>query len=224
MSVVKIGDRDVTIPRFSAFKIVYAGEIVAAIARKYPAIMLDLAKFTREYEKENSVRITRAMAKTPRFQDYGFGSKDFEPDGFVELPQSPTIYEQVFAVFPQIMEAARADVVTLVALILAPNSELADEDENGTVDDYLKGKSRRLLHEAEADQLVDVVVATSELLREQFAHKMGDAGNALALLTGTAPSDNAKTPTDNSPESSSDSPTASDGTDEQSSTALAGKS
>lgn len=209
MAEVKVGDSSLTIPRFSAFKVVRAGRLVAEIAKKYPQVILDMAKFTREYEDQNSIVITRAMAKTPRFQDYGFGTRDFDDDGIVRLPQSPSMQEQIFAVLPQIMDAAEHEVLQLCALVLAPNSELEAADADDSVDEYLKTEAKKLLHKADGDQLIDIAVVAATVAREQFAHKLGDAGNALALFTD--PNGNSAQTTPKSPESSIDSPAPMDG-------------
>lgn len=217
MAEVKVGDRTVTIPRFSGFKVVRAGRIVKELTKKYPSILFDIAAFTREYEEKNAVRVTRAMAKLPRYEDIGLTERDFGDKEFVEFPQSPSTPEQIAAVFPQIMEAAEGEIVELLALILAPNSELADTDEEGTVDEYLTKEGRKLLHSSDADQLVDVALVAVEVLRDQFSKKMDEVGKLRALVDPQAAAAAMREAKKNSPESSTDSPAHTDGaTDERS--------
>lgn len=225
MAEVKVGDRTVTIPRFSGFKVVRAGRIVKELTRKYPSVLFDIASFTREYEERNSVRVTRAMAKLPRYEQIGLTDRDFGDKEFVEFPQSPSTPEQIAAVFPQIMEAAESEIVTLLALILAPNSELADHDEAGDVDEYLSKEGKKLLHSADADQLVDVALVAVDVLRDQFAKKIDEVGKLRALVDPQAAATAARqAKKENSPESSTDSDAPTDGATDTQRTASVGVS
>ncbi len=209
MKEVRIGERNVTIPRFSAFKIARSGRLISQIAKAYPTIMFDVAKFERDYEEQNTIRITKTMAQLPRFDSLALTDEDFEGREFVELPRSPSNGQMFASVFPQIMEAAEGDVITLFALVLAPNKELEEADENDGIDEYLKTSARKLLHEAFADQLLDAAIVVAQVLAEQFAGKIDEAGKAAASLQDQVTG--AKST--NSPESSTDSPTPTDGTE-----------
>lgn len=225
MRDVKIGDRDKTIPKFSGYKVVRAGRIVKAITQKYPSIVADMAKFERDFETQNTVRITRAMSKLPKFQALGLTNRDFEKVDFVEYPQSPSQWQIVASVFPAIMDIAESEIAVLLALVLAPNSELAEKDDDGAIDEYLHAEGRKLLFEADADQVWDVAVAVGEILNEQFAQKLGDSGNLIALFSGNvtpggANQESKKT----SPESSTDSPEPTGGPEDKSSTIQVGAS
>lgn len=216
MKEVRIGDRNVTIPRFSAFKIVRAGRLIAKISKAYPTIMFDVARFERDFEASNKVQITRAMAKMPKFAALDLDDEDFQGKDFVEFPSSPNDYQRFASVFPAIMDVAEEDVVKLIALVLAPNKVLEEQDEDDTVDEYLRAEGKKLLHEAEGDQLIDVCISVAEVLKEQFAEKVSDAGKAFMALRENG------TPTTNSPESSIGSDVPTDGTEAESSTVLSG--
>lgn len=215
MKEVRIGERNVTIPRFSAFKIVRAGRLIAKIAKAYPTIMFDVAKFERDYETANAVRITKSMAQLPRFVPLGLTDADFEGREYVEIPNSPNDWQRFAAVFPEVMTVGEEDVVSLLALILAPNVELEEEDENDNVDEYLRKKGKALLHEAEGDQLFDACIRVAEVLQDQFASKIDEAGNAIAGLTNRAVSPAANG--NNSQNSSIDSDAPTDGIEAESS-------
>lgn len=219
MKEVRIGERNVTIPRFSAFKIARSGRLIAQIAKAYPTVMFDVAKFERDYETQNAVRITKTMAQLPRFESLALADEDFEGKKYVELPRSPSKAQMFASVFPQIMEAAEGDVMTLFALVLAPNKELEEADENDAVDEYLKKSTKALLHEAFADQLLDAAIVVAQVLADQFANKIDEVGKAAASLQGQMSPEANST---NSPESSTDSPTPTDGNETESSTGSSG--
>jgi hypothetical protein len=214
MKEVRIGERNVTIPRFSAFKIVRSGRLIAKIAKAYPTIMFDVAKFERDYETANAVRITKTMAQLPRFVPLGLTDADFEGREYVEIPNSPNDWQRFASVFPEVMSVGEEDVVSLLALVLAPNKELEEEDESDSVDEYLRKKGKALLHEAEGDQLLDACIAVAEVLKEQFASKIDEAGNAIAAFTSNG---NAATNGQNSQNSSTDSDGLTVGTEAESS-------
>lgn len=93
--------------------------------------------------------------------------------------------EQFAALFPVIWGAAESSVVELLALVLAPNNELADADERGEVDAYLAARGRRLLHESQLNELVDLAATVGLLIRSAFDGISGDALERLtAVITG----------------------------------------
>lgn len=184
MKEVRIGERNVTIPRFSAFKVARSGRLIAKITKAYPTIMFDVARFERDFETSNTIKITRAMAKLPKFEPLDLSDDDFGDKDFVEFPSSPSNWQRFAAVFPQVMDVAEEDVVSLLALVLAPNKTLEEQDEDGNVNEWLRAEGRKLLHEMHGEQLIDVAIVVAEALREQFEQKIDEAGKAIAELTG----------------------------------------
>jgi hypothetical protein len=226
MSEVRIGDRTYVVGKFSAFKVLRASRIVGRIMRAYPEIALDDGRFVADFERFNTVRITRAMAKLPRFAALGLEPADFEGRDAIEFPTPPPAAARVMNVFPKAVAAAEADVMLLFALMLASNTELEEHDDAGDVDEWLVGQSRKLAHRAaDAGELVDVAVAVAETLREQFGSRGDSWGKLLALFTESpAPSSSATTTTASSPGSSTDSPEPTDGPADTSSTVSSGAS
>lgn len=254
---VRLGDRNVVVPRFNGYKATVAGEIIATITKEAPGIADKAAEFRRNYEAQHVERVTRAEAKLPRnmkvipLRDENgelrltedgavaidrvpiFRDEDFGESGVIEIPSSPTQQEQFGAVFPYVWELARNEIVKLIALVTAPNSELAEADENGTVDDFLTKTGKRILHEADIDQIVEALGVAAEVLREQFAGKPGIVGKIATFIDaalGTmdvqpeAPIQDETTPSESAPSSSTDSPEPTDGTVETRSTEPIGAS
>lgn len=252
---VRIGDRNVVVPRFNGYKATVAGEIIAKVTEESPKIANAAAAFRLDYEQKNVERITRAEAKLPRNMrkrpvidpetgEYReaedgrialelvpvFSDGDFDESGVIEIPSSPTTQEQVAAVFPMIWKLARDEIVTLLALVTAPNRELADADEDGTIDEYLKTKGREILHEGDLDQIVEALVVAIEVLRDQFKGKPGAVGKIAAFFDNLLTSENAETatsdeaPPTSKPSSSIDSPERTDGREGSLSTSASGAS
>ena len=248
---VRIGDRSIPIPRFNGYKASIAGEIISTISENTPAIQEVMLAFTREYEKKNIITISRAEARLDRYQrpvilhdDDGnprmtsegfvaiervpvFEDKDFNAAGVVEIPSSPTTQEQLMAVFPMIWRLAREEVIRLLALVTAPNSELMNADEEGSVDDYLAKQGKRILHEGDLDQIVDVLTIGMDVLSSQFRNKPGLPGKIAAFLDQTLSGamdaePNASMQKSSDPESLTDSPAPTGGDEETPSTEQVG--
>lgn len=196
---VTVGDRTYALPALNGFKAVRAARLVSEVAKCAPAVTDKLTQLRKDYAGVNALVVTPTLAKLPRFQrivvdeqgneheEAMFTAADFEASGGeVRIPQDPPVSDQIMAVFPIVFEAAEQQVVELFALLTAPNSELADADESGTVDDYLKKSGRKLLHAATLEQLVDLAVAAAEIVTESLTKDGGSAlGKAMGVMQGT---------------------------------------
>lgn len=228
MTEVRIGESNVVVPTFTGFKIARAGRLIAAITEAYPGIVSDVAAFTREYESQNAARVTPDMAKMPRFKRWNLKPADFGDKGFLEIPTSPTTREQVIAAFPKVFKVAERDVTQLLALVVLSNQELAETDEEGGdegVDALIEKRARKLLHEAQFEQLIAVAIVAANVLQEQFNAQKDEAGELFSLLTGkqTGSDEARKNENDeNAPNSSSASDAPTDGQGAKSSTASRG--
>lgn len=185
-----IGDRQVTVPALNGFKAVRAGRLVAEASEVMPQVNEALADLRKRYSNEMALTITPQMAKLPRFQRTIdgetrplFTEEDFaQAGGAIKVPQDPPRQEVILAVFPLAFKHVEKQLVELLALVIAPNSELQREDESGTVDEYLTREGKRLLHEATIDQLLELAVAAIEQVSAALA---GDSlGKAVAAATG----------------------------------------
>ena len=235
MTELKVGDRQVSLPELNGFKAVRAARLVSEVMKCAPQVNERLSQLRAEYADVNALVVTPALAKLPRFQrtvldEDGterqvpiFTAEDFEAaGGEIRIPQDPPLPEQIIAVFPVVWGAAEQQVVELLALLIAPNSELADADDNGTVDEYLAASARKLLHAATLDQLVELAVASIEQVVAALTKDGGNAvERALGAVTGTAPSTPSQT-TSSTQASSTESDEPTDGAAGPSSTEAPG--
>lgn len=208
MTEVRVGDRSVALPELNGFKAVRAMRLMSEVARVVPEVSGVLARLREDYAEQNALVITPALARLPRFQrevldedgtvrdEPMFSDADFEAaGGEIRVPQDPPVMEQIVAVFPVVFDAAEGKVVELLALLLAPNSELADADEEGTVDEYLKSHGKKLLHSASFDQLIAIIVAAVETVTNALSSDGGGAlEKVIGAITGVEETTEGKTP------------------------------
>lgn len=194
MTEVKVGDRSLALPELNGFKAVRAMRLLSEVARVVPEVSGILAKLREDYAQQNALVITPSLARLPRFQrevvgedgsvydEPMFTDADFEAaGGEIRVPQDPPMAEQIVAVFPVVFGAAEEKVIELLALLLAPSSELAEADEEGTVDEYLKQQGKKLLHAATLEQLIAIIVAAVETV---MAALSSNGGGALEKVIG----------------------------------------
>jgi hypothetical protein len=222
MTEIQVGDRTIPLPALNGYKAVRAARLVAEAARCAPEVNERLAALRKDYATENALIITPDLAKLPRFQRIEidsdgkekeipmFSEEDFEAaGGEIRIPQEPPVSEQVIAIFPTVFEAAESQIIELLALLISPNSELAEADEDGTADEYLKKAGRNLLHTASLDQLVTLAVAAVEQVSEAL---VADGGAALERAMGAVRGNGSRTETSTpTPPSTQGSPIASEG-------------
>lgn len=217
---VTIGESTVTIQRFKGFKALEVARIVADISEQVPEIQQEIAEFTNTYEESNTIKITPGMAMLPRFVGLGLTDDHFaRAGGVIEVPVSPKTWEQVAAVFPSIFGAARDEVVKLLALLTTPNSKLREWDDADTVDDELTKAGKALLHDADFDEYVDLIVAAAEVIQEQFKGKSDVVGKLAGLWSGQKAK---ATGSRKKPESSTASPELTDGAEPKPSSGSSG--
>lgn len=181
--VVEVGDEKFTIQRFRGLKAIMAMASMTRIAREVPDVMADAVK---QYQRRNTVTITEDMARLPRWRS--FTTEDFDAAEAksgrreIEIPAPMTANEQVMYALPTLLEHARKEVTRLIALLIIPNEELREADKTDKVEDALDKYEELLLMEAEIDQLVDVALAASDVLKEQMGERKDRLGNMLAGL------------------------------------------
>lgn len=183
---VKLGDRNITIEGFRAFRAIHAGEILSDIIEAVPNLADKMAEFAQTQREKNVVVINRATAEW-RWPDevVTISEAAWEASGHkLEISEPPTLQAQVMHVFPDIFKAARDHVLRLLALLAASNSELREWDDAGEaeIEKGLKGWEKRILHDAEVSDLIDLLIASLEVIREQFSGKADELGKLLSLL------------------------------------------
>ena len=246
---VTVGDTTVSIQRFKGFKAVRAAQILARVTEEVQAIMRTQREFIAQYRVDNVLTITKgeAMERARSFRGAAAQAEaENEPaaaarlysaaeswDGAVlqmgdteelRLPQNPSEEEVGLVVLGKAVELIDGEAKQLLALILAPNSELATADDEDRVDGYLDERGKALFREADVDQLVDVALAAWETIQEQFAGKADQLGKLRRAIRPTAAEEEETQKPKSSPESSTPSPSPTAGTGEPSSTESPGTS
>lgn len=227
---IVLGRHNVTVEPFSGRKAMRAFRLLRHISSGTPAIMKSWASFVREYERDNGVELSRAEAlfefppvKEPesgrvlrpgRFDH--LSDEDWAASGNkVRLPKSPTLPEQIAAVFPEAFDLAETEVLRLLALVAMPNDEVKERRED--LGEALDALAEDLL-DAPFDALLELAVIGGETVDEQYRRKaeaLGDRmGNALRLV-GLDPKalqrSTTSTTSTSRPASSTDSPPPTDG-------------
>ena len=182
---VTLGGLSVTVQRFSTFKVIEATAIVTSVMEEIPELGEKIATFQRTYAAENEMSISRATAELryPPEQLANISEEAWAAsDNRLVVPGSPSVVDIAAHVFPDVFRVAQEQILRLLALVAAPNDELRRADEAGNVEEYLSQKAKALRHE-DAGELLDLLVATAEVLTDQF-DTGGDRLGPLGRLIG----------------------------------------
>lgn len=180
---VHIGDKDYPIQRFRGLKAILAMAAMTRIVREVPDILADV---TKEYTRRHVVFVTEGMARLPRWS--GFTTEDFDTAEAstgkreIELPAPMSPQEQLLQAMPRLLEQARKEVVRLLAILIVPNAELQEADENDRVEQVLDQHKNLLLYEAELDELADLALAAHEVLTDQLSSRKDRLGKMVESL------------------------------------------
>lgn len=183
MPEARIGDRTIEVRPFKAYKATLALEYLGEIGNAFPGIVQELALFDREYAKANAIEIPRATFEWRYPDDAKRVSEEAwqQSGGRVIMPAEPSGWEQFMHMFPKVYGEARQHVIDLITVVVIPDSDFEKWDAEGgeeQVDVEVQARRKTLLHEAELDQLVDLLAVTWEVLQKQFE------GKAEAIRTG----------------------------------------
>lgn len=176
---VRVGERTYTLAPFRAFKAVHAGEIIARVSEQVSQLMEEDVAYQRRYAEENTSRLTRGVARLRGYENW--------PDGeeFVDLPGMPAVEERVANVFPKAFKLARDEVLQLLALIVIPNSDLRKAEADGRVDEALREVGEELFYEAEWGELLELLAAASDQIRDTFESHRETLGKLRGLISRT---------------------------------------
>lgn len=185
---VQIGDREVTLQSFKAFKGAHVLAMMAEIGDEAKAIAGRYRDFTREYRETHSVRVTEAVASirgwdVPEVQ----WKVDDQGGRYVELPESPSDEIAFLEVFEAAWTLARIHVIRVLALLLVDNSELAEAEDEGPeqVAELLDKQGKRLMREAEMWEIVDLAHAARLLIVREMESRAEKVGKLRGLLSTT---------------------------------------
>lgn len=189
-------EETVTIGRFKGFK---ATEMLAHLGELYeqvPEIERAMLEFERQYVRDNVVRIPRAYYEAQAPEEAAKVSEEAwaAAGGYIELPgNEPGLGRTLMHVFPLVMRLARRRMFDILALAICPNSELEQLDIDDDLADALYGKDgalkphrAKLLHHAEAQELLALATAVAEVINDQFGDTDIDGGG-LGKLAAALP-------------------------------------
>lgn len=238
---VTIGGKPYTIQKFRGLKAILVMASMTRIARDIPDLLADA---TKAYYERNTITITEAMSKLPRWE--GFSTEDFDKaeaktgKRVVELPAPITAREQVLTALPALLENARTEIIRLFAILVIPSGELMAADKANTVNTALDKYGDLFLYEAELDELVEVALAAQDSIAQLNPETQARLGEMLRSLTkslglnwGPQSTQAPQTPettltpptsTDDAPTSLTDSPAPTDGQENRLSMASPGVS
>lgn len=174
---VQIGGETYHIARFRGLKASIAGALMSRVMREVPQIQDRVSEFRKQFKESNSLTLTPAMAKLPRFEMLGLTTEDFAAaGGNIELPEEPDQGTILVNVFPDLFELAQKELQRFLALIIIPNPELESADDADNVDEVLTRWGKKLMREGDLDELLELMVIGSEVLKEQMASKRDRLG------------------------------------------------
>lgn len=176
-----IGEREVRVTRFRAFKAFVAGDIMAQIGDEVEALVEKHATFQRDYRENHQVRLDKKTSHALGYDipDSEFGDGD---DGFIMLPASPSDEEVFFHLFPAGFKVARDQIIKLIGLVVISNDDLqaAEGDEN--VGEVLDARGKELLFEGDIEDILRLVLVTVEAVKDQLSGLDEVLGKLRGLL------------------------------------------
>lgn len=236
---VEIGDDTITIGRFRGLRALEAAAAVSRMMKEVPQLQDEITKFSKEYRANNSIELTFALSRTPAFLSLGLSREDFEANGgTINLPEPPTVQQQLIAALPTMLDMARKHLTALIGVVTIGNDELEAADDNDMVEEAIVSAGKRIVRKAYVEQLAEVILASYEVLedefkgREEVTKRLGEAWTRVRRSMSQNPleemeaeiASTQETSSDSAQSSSIDSPTPTDGTGEPSSTASPGAS
>lgn len=207
-NTVKVGSRDIVIERPSGRKASRGLALMRKLSQAMPELNDKLAKYRRDYERNNHIELDRVQAKLrfsprplidtetglPKYDDAGdmilvpsavdrMTEADWEAaGGVVRMPASPSQDEVFLAMFSDAVEVAEDHVTQLVALFTIGNQELADARKDGTDQELIEKRAADLLDDGYADELAELALLVAENLDHHFARKVKDMGDRVGNL------------------------------------------
>lgn len=179
---VQVGEDAVRIQRFRGLKAILAGALVARVMREVPQIQDRVNEYIKRFREENTLTITRGMARLPRFAAYGLTTEDFQAaGGDISIPDEPTPQQILMNVGPDLFDLARKEVMRFIALIAIPNQDLEDADDSDGVDEALDRVAKRLLRQGTIGELLELIEAGWEVMEEEILSKKDKLGKLRSL-------------------------------------------
>jgi hypothetical protein len=181
MGRVEIGGREVVIQEPTIAKVEEIGKKLSRVGKDAPELQTRLAKFTRDYERDNYLEMDRMQAKVQvphRIEK--LSESDWKQLGQkIKLPQSPTGTEQLLAMLPYVFDTAREQALEVVALLMV-DDELMDQPNE--VDKAVEENVRTLRFKAKPSQLIKLLNECRAIVDEVMEHQKEELGNLRAFV------------------------------------------
>jgi hypothetical protein len=221
MGDVKVGERTITVGRFSLEKMLLIAGVFDTIMQRIPDLAERVETHAREYRARNTITISRAAAEVRHIRqqeatnaarvELGQEPLPVKPlsefiteeaweasGGQLELPASPGALEVAGEFFPEVYKVAQDEVLKMLALVAITSSELEEASKDGEdLGEHLK-RIERELRRAPADEIFDLLGAAAEVLEDQFSGKKGGLAKLQALGRRLFGSESEPTTTDES--------------------------
>ena len=187
----------------------------------------EFSEWTNDYAMDNQIAvepedIAASEELQQRLKDLGQDPSSINDT--VYLPGTPSEAEVIGFFFPRVWKVARPQLLTVFALLLANNNDMANaEDEPGGIDAYLKTISKRIKHEGKIADLIALANLAFKVGKTEF-ERLRAEGNLPAPLMGLASNGSPQASSDEEQTHSTSSDTTTTGPDKTSSTESAGQS
>jgi hypothetical protein len=201
---VTIGGDERTVPALNGVRALEALRLVQEIMQLAPELMRKRAAFVKKYGEDNAETLTRGQAKVrfPPIPVYRDGELDRGPDGrpltmespidrmsehdwqsmgnVLVIPGKPSDIEVGLVMIQDVMQKALDPFTRLLGLLMARNDDvLTHMLDAGDLDDWLKVQGRDILHKADLDELIELVVVAIEVSNNKVQRKLTTLGERV---------------------------------------------
>ena len=201
---ISIKDKTYTVASPSLDKTMRITDHVSDILEELPGIFEEIENYKIEYKINNRQILTKEEAEDPNnkeiIESLGIKIEDFDNkqnliydenidrEG-IAFYKSPSEGEIIASVFPKIWKAARKNIVELCALIITTDGELEEHDKRGAVNGLLENRSHWLRHNANLEEMIEIVSVGIIIFREQVesaSKSLGKVTENLATMLSQA--------------------------------------
>jgi hypothetical protein len=227
-TTVTVGEREFVLRPFRGLKALSLMTSIGGLMKTLPDLQDQIAEVSRKHREANMIDIPRAAFELRYPEDAKNVSQEAwdSSGGVVRLPDPDATlgWEQIMlSVLPTVMEQARDQVLTVLALVVIPDRDLQAADEEDRVPEALATISKQLLYEGTLDELAELTLASVELVKGQFQGKVRELVDQVGEMFGSETEEEeikvgtVETPETPSETSSTPSPPPTAGPDEKSS-------
>jgi hypothetical protein len=189
-TTVTVGEREFVLRPFRGLKALSLMTSIGGLMKTLPDLQDQIAEVSRKHREANMIDIPRAAFELRYPEDAKNVSQEAwdSSGGVVRLPDPDATlgWEQIMlSVLPTVMEQARDQVLTVLALVVIPDRDLQAADEEDRVEEALGTISKQLLYEGTLDELAELTLASVELVKGQFQGKVRELVDQVSQVFGT---------------------------------------